>query len=96
MTMKLDSRLTLEFEQEELKRQIAARLDFLQGHFHKSPSQGGYHLDCSLAGKPVTRHVRKHLVPMVGAMVQNHHRLKELLARLSEVNWRLLQLPPLE
>jgi hypothetical protein len=27
-------------------------------------------------------------------MTQNHRKVRQLLARLSQVNWRLLQLPP--
>jgi hypothetical protein len=27
-------------------------------------------------------------------MTRNHLKVRQLLARLSEVNWRLLQLPP--
>ena len=90
--MKRDVQLTLELQQEGLKQEIAARLDLLQGHLNKSPSQAGYHWDRKLGGKTVTRSVRKALVPMARVMVQNHHRVKELLAQLSEVNWRLLKL----
>jgi hypothetical protein len=90
--METDARLTLEFQQEELKRQIAARLDLLQGRLNKSPSQAGYHWDRKIGGKTVTRSVRKSLVPMAGVMVQNHRRVKQLLAQLSDVNWRWLQL----
>jgi hypothetical protein len=32
-------------------------------------------------------------VPQVRAMTRNHRRVRLLLQRLSEVNWRLLQAP---
>lgn len=92
--MKLDPRQTLQFRQEELKRQITAALDLLEGFVYKSPSQRGYHLTRSVAGRTRTKHVRKRLVPQVRAMVQNRRRVQVLLAQLSAVNWRLLHLPP--
>jgi hypothetical protein len=33
------------------------------------------------------------LVPQVRLMTQNHLKVRALLVRLSDVNWRLLQLP---
>jgi hypothetical protein len=44
--------------------------------------------------KTVTKYVRKELVPLVRAMTCNHLKVRKLLQRLSEANWRLLQLPP--
>ena len=44
--------------------------------------------------KTVTKYVRKELVPRVRAMTRNHLKVRLLLQRLSEVNWRILQLPP--
>jgi len=38
--------------------------------------------------------VRQDLVPLVRAMTRNHLKVRKLLQRLSEANWRLLQLPP--
>jgi hypothetical protein len=40
------------------------------------------------------KYVRKELVPLVRAMTRNHLKVRKLLQRLSEANWRLLQLPP--
>ncbi len=84
----------LRFRQEQLKRQIRDALDLLQGSLHKSPSQRGYHLTLKVDQKTVTRYVRKELVPLVRAMTRNHLKVRKLLQRLSEANWRLLQLPP--
>ncbi len=84
----------LRFRQEQLKRQINQALDLLQGSLHKNPSQRGYHLTVKVNQKTVTKYVRKDLVPLVRAMTRNHLHVRQLLQRLSEANWRLLQLPP--
>ena len=85
---------TLRFRQEQLQRQIHQALDLLQGSLHKNPSQRGYHLTTKVNQKTVTKYVRQELVPQVRAMTQNHRQLRRLLQRLSDTNWRLLQLPP--
>jgi hypothetical protein len=85
---------TLRFRQEQLQRQIHEALDLLQGSLHKNPSQRGYHLTTKVNQKTVTKYVRQDLVPQVRAMTQNHRKLRRLLQRLSDTNWRLLQLPP--
>jgi len=84
----------LKFRQEQLKRQINEALDLLQGSLHKNPSQRGYHLTTKVDQKTVTKYVRQELVPQVRAMAANHLKVRKLLQRLSETNWRLLQLPP--
>ena len=84
----------LRFRQLQLKRQIHDALDLLQGSLHKNPSQRGYHLTLKVDQKTVTKYVRKELVPLVRAMTANHLKVRKLLQRLSEANWRLLQLPP--
>ena len=92
--MPTESRHRLQFRQEQLKRQTHAALDLLQGSLHKTPSQRGYHLTTKVKQKTVTKYVRQELVPQVRAMTRNHLKVRRLVARLSEVNWRLLQLPP--
>ena len=84
----------LRFRQEQLKRQINDALELLQGSLHKNPSQRGYHLTLKVDQKTVTKYVRKELVPRVRAMTANHLKVRKLLQRLSEANWRLLLLPP--
>ncbi len=84
----------LQFRQEQLKRQINQALDLLQGSLHKNPSQRGYHLTLKVNRKTVTKYVRKELVPLVRAMTRNHLQVRQLLQRLSETNWRLLQRQP--
>jgi hypothetical protein len=87
-------RETLQFRKEQLLRQIHPCLELLQGSLHQNPSQRGYHLTTKVNQKTVTKYVRKELVPQVRAMTQNHLKVRKLLQRLSDVNWRLLQLPP--
>src|SRR6266704_3090702 len=84
----------LQFRKEQLQRQIRDALDLLQGSLHKNPSQRGYHLTIKVDQKTVTKYVRRELVPLVRAMTRNHLKVRKLLQRLSEANWRLLQLPP--
>ncbi len=84
----------LKFRQEQLKRQINESLELLQGSLHKTPSQRGYHLTTKVDQKTLTKYVRQELVPQVRAMTGNHLKVRKLLQRLSETNWRLLQLPP--
>ena len=85
---------TLRFRQEQLQRQIHQTFDLLQGSLHKNPSQRGYHLTTKVNQKTVTKYVRQELVPQVRAMTQNHRKLRRLVQRLADTNWRLLQLPP--
>jgi hypothetical protein len=87
-------RQILQFRREQLLRQITDALDLLQGSLHKNPSQRGFHLTTKVQQKTVTKYVRKELVPQVRAMTRNHLKVRKLLQRLSETNWRLLQLPP--
>ena len=84
----------LRFRKQQLQRQIQDALDLLQGSLHKNPSQRGYHLTFKVEQKTVTKYVRKELVPLVRAMTRNHLKVRKLLQRLSQANWRLLQLPP--
>ena len=83
----------LEFRRDQLKRQIQAALDLLQGSLHKNPSQRGFHLTTKVDQKTVTKYVRRELVPRVRGMTANHLKVRKRLQRLSEANWRLLQLP---
>jgi len=92
--MKGQPREVLQFRQQQLKRQIQDALDLLQGSLHKNPSQRGYHLTTKVDQKTLTKYVRRELVPRVRAMTRNHLKVRKLLQRLSETNWRLLQLPP--
>lgn len=96
MNSDLDSRPILEFRQQQLKHQINASLALLVGQLHKSPAQCGHQLRWRLCGQLRRHYVRVRLLAQVRAMIENHQRLQELIVQLSEVNWRLLQLPPEE
>jgi hypothetical protein len=87
------SKVSHPFRQDQLKQQINQALDLLQGSLHKNPSQRGYHLTLKVNQKTVTKYVRRELVPLVRAMTRNHLKVRKLLARLSDANWRLLQSP---
>ena len=89
-------RQTLQLRKEQLRSQINLCLELLQGSLRQNPSQRGYHLTTKVDQKTVTKYVRKELVPQVRAMTRNHLKLRKLLQRLSDTNWRLLQLPPLD
>ena len=93
MLMSKQSEL-LRFRQQQLHCQINQALNLLQGSLHKNPSQRGFHLTTKVDQKTVTKYVRRDLVPRVRAMTANHLKVRKLLTRLSETNWRLLQLPP--
>lgn len=84
----------LQSRKAQLHRQINQALDLLQGSLHKNPSQRGYHLTTKADQKTVTKYVRKELVPLVRAMTANHLKVRKLLQRLSDANWRLIHLPP--
>ena len=89
-----NQRQLLQIRKEQLLRQISLCLDLLQGSLHKNPSQRGYHLTTKVDQKTLTKYVRQELVPQVRAMTRNHLKMRKLLQRLSDTNWRLLQLPP--
>lgn len=89
--MKSISRPLLEIRKEQLIRQANAALELLQGSLHKNPSQRGYHLTTKVNQKTLTKYVPLDLVPQVRAMTRNHLKLRRILARLSQVNWQLLQ-----
>ena len=57
-------------------------------------SAGGSSTGTLVDQKTITKYVRLELVPRVRAMTANHLKVRKLLQRLSDANWRLLQLPP--
>ena len=84
----------LQLRKKQLQRQIIQALDLLQGSLHQNPSQRGYHLTLKVDQKTVTKYVRQEKVAQVRAMTANHLKVRKLLQRLSQTNWRLLQLSP--
>ena len=75
-----------------LKEQIGKNLDLLVGSVVRSPAMMYHSLTTKVAGKTVTRYVRKGLVAKVKKMTDRHKRVRTLIQKLSNVNWELLKL----
>lgn len=82
----------LKRRQAELKQQICDNLDLLMGTVNRSPAMLHYNLTTKVNNKTVTRYVRKGLVPAVMKMTDRHKRVRNLIQKLSDVNWQLLKL----
>ncbi len=82
----------LKKRQSMLKEQIGENLDLIIGSVVRSPAMMYHSLTTKVAGKTVTRYIRKGLVPKVKIMTQRHKKVRELIQRLSKVNWDLLKL----
>lgn len=82
---------TLRKQQAALKQQIQDNLDILVGSVNKSPSMSGHNLTTKVNGKTVTVYVRKDVVETAKEMTAKNRKLRELLNKLSEVNWQLLK-----
>ena len=82
----------LKRRQAELKQQICDNLDLLVGSVNRSPAMLHYNLTTKVNKKTVTRYVRKGLVPRVKKMTDRHKRVRNLIQKLSDVNWQLLKL----
>ena len=86
----MPSTVELMQKRDRLVRQVQDHLDFLAG----SVSSKGLRWDaCNLTtkieGVTRSRHIPKHLLPLVRRMTQRYRKLKALLKELEEVNWRL-------
>ena len=77
--------------QRRLKQQIVDKLDFLIGTVNKTPAQTGHYLTAKVEGKTVTRYVRKAIVKQATEMTKRHEQLRQLMRRLSVVNWEILK-----
>jgi hypothetical protein len=82
----------LKEHQRLLKEQITENLDLLIGSVVRSPAMMYHGLTTKIAGKTVTRYVRKGLVAKVKIMTQRHKKVRALIQQLSKVNWELLKL----
>jgi len=82
----------LKNRQAMLKEQIGENLDLIIGSVVRSPAMMYHSLTTKVAGKTVTRYIRKGLVPKVKIMTQRHKKVRELIQRLSKANWDLLKL----
>jgi hypothetical protein len=75
-----------------LKQQICENLDLLIGSVVRSPAMMYHGLTTKVAGKTVTRYVRKGLVTKVKIMTERHRKIRSLIQQLSNINWELLKL----
>ena len=75
-----------------LKEQICNNLDLLVGSVVRSPAMMYHSLTTKVESKTVTRYVRIGLVPKVKIMTLRNKKVRELIQKLSEVNWELLKL----
>ena len=83
---------SLRKQQEAVKNEIARNLDLLAGSIAKSPSMSGHSLTTKREGKTVTVYVRKEILQRAQAMTERHRKVKDLILRLSKINWELLRL----
>jgi hypothetical protein len=74
-----------------LKQQICGNLDLLMGSVVRSPAMMYHGLTTKVAGKTVTRYIRKGLVAKVKIMTERHQKVRTLIQQLSKVNWELLK-----
>lgn len=81
----------LQQDRERLCRQVVDHLDFLIGSVStKGPKRPGFNLTFKLDGVTRTRHIRKEDLEKVRLMTARHKKLKKLIQKLSDLNWRIL------
>ena len=80
----------MERRRDALKARIMENLDLLIGTVNRTPAQSGWYLTAKVEGKSVTRYVRASIRTEAKTMTRRHVRVRDLLRRLSEVNWKLL------
>lgn len=83
----------LQRQRELLAGQIADNLDLLIGSVStKGPKRPGFNLTFKLNGVTRTRHIRAGDLEKVRLMTARHKKLKELIQKLSDLNWKILTL----
>lgn len=83
----------LQQQRELLKSQIADNLDLLIGSVStKGPKRPGHNLTFKLQGVTRTRHIRVRDLEKVRLMTARHQKLKGLIHKLSDLNWKILTL----
>jgi hypothetical protein len=81
----------LQQRRELLGEQIAAHLDILIGSVTtKGPKRPGFNLTFRVEGVTRTRHIRKENLERVRLMTARHKKLKQLIHKLSDLNWLIL------
>ena len=82
----------LRSKQKLLKQQIIESLDLIIGTLNQSPAMRQPSLTTKVKGKTVSKYVRKGLISRVKTMTHNHKKVRDLIPKLSEINWELLKL----
>lgn len=82
----------LKEQQAAVKKEIIDNLDLVVGSVVRSPAMLNHSLTTKVDGKTVTKYVRKGLVPIVKEMTARNRRVRQLILKLSKINWELLKL----
>jgi len=83
----------LQQQRELLKERIANSLDLLIGSIStRGPNRPGFNLPSTLDGVPRPRHIRLADLEKVRLMTSRHKKLKALIQKLSDLNWKILTL----
>jgi hypothetical protein len=81
----------LQQQRELLCEQIASNFDILIGSVStKGPKRPGHNLTFKLDGVTRTRHIRKEDLQKVELMTARYKKLKQLIHKLSDLNWLIL------
>jgi hypothetical protein len=81
----------LQQQRELLVEQITAHLDILIGSVtSKGIGRPGFNLTFKLDGVTRSRHIRKENLEKVRMMIAHHKKLRQLLHKLSDLNWLIL------
>jgi hypothetical protein len=81
----------LQQQRELLGEQIAGHLDFLIGSITtKGPKRPGFNLTFRLDGVTRSRHIRKENLEKVRLMTARYKKLKQLIHKVSDLNWLIL------
>ena len=76
-----------------LCQQAADNLDLLMGSITtKGPRRPGHNLTQTVRGVRRTRHIRVQDLEKVRLMTGRYKRVRELLRKISDLNWRILLL----
>ena len=83
----------LEQQRQLLCRQVADNLDLLMGTISaKGPKRPGHNLTQTVGGVSCTRHIRVQDLEKVRIMTARYRTVRQLLAKISDLNWRILLL----
>jgi hypothetical protein len=81
----------LQQQRELLVEQMTTHLDMLIGSVTtKGPKRPGFNLTQRRDGVTHTRHIRKENLEKVRLMTARYKKLKQLIGKLSDLNWLIL------